>query len=385
MTRRFNGSDRGYDNNPVRQSSNPESSPETEIDLFTLTGLLVRRKKWIAAIFGAVVLVACGVMLLMPKMYTSVAVILPSGETDKVAQLKDLTGLGGLTIKDENNSSRLFPVILTSRSVREGVLNRDYSFVHRSKPMTLTMAEYFNEDNPDRLHRALAAITSVASDRKTGVISISVETKYPELSQQILNRYLAELETFNLHKRRSQARDNARYLNHQLKAIEQELTLSEDSLEQFQLVNRDWAGSTSPEILKRLARFERDIELKSKTYLFLRQEYEVAKLDAQKDVPIVRVLDPPSLPVQKSGPRRLMTVVISGVVALLLSMFSVFALEGLRKRGAGPDRQSYHELTSDLRRGFPRVARLVARRSGEEAVPTGKARNRMKESGVAAD
>ncbi|MFH1373067.1 MAG: Wzz/FepE/Etk N-terminal domain-containing protein [bacterium] len=384
MTRRFNGSDRGYNNNPVRQSSNSESSPETEIDLFVLTGLLVRRKKWIAAISGAVVVVACGIMLLMPNMYTSSAVILPSGGADKMFQLKDLAGLGSLTTRDEN-SSELFPVILQSRSIHDAVLKHEYSFTHRSEPMKLTLAEYFKQDNPDRLHRALAAITSVALDKKTGVIGISVETKYPEFSQQVLNRYLAELETFNLHKRRSQARDNARYLDRQFKAIEQELALSEDSMEQFQLVNRDWTGSTSPEILKQLARFERDIALKSKTYLFLRQEYEVAKLDAQKDVPIVRVLDSPSLPVQKSGPRRLMTVVISGMVALFLSVFSIIALEGLKKRGSGPDRQSYHELTSDLRREFPRVARLVTRRSGEEAVPTDNARNRIKESGVTAD
>jgi len=131
---------------------------------------------------------------------------------------------------------------------------------------------------------------------------------------------------------------------------------------------RDWAVSSDPAITKMLSRQQRDIEVKSKTYLFLRQEYEIAKLDAQKDVPIVRILDQPSLPTEKSSPHRTLIMAVCGVLSLFATLFFIVVLEALKKRSAGPDRESYQALTKDLQRTFPRVTRLVTRRAREETV-----------------
>jgi len=357
------------DHDHNRPKSSRPAPVETEIDLFALAGLFMKRKKWIGITVGSIMIIATLVLLLLPNKYKSTAVILPSGTVDKMAKLKDLAGFGNLASTDEN-SSMLFPVILRSRLIHEAVLNREYSFTHNSKPMTLTLAEYFDLNNSDKLRKALAKITSVSMDKKTGVIDIAVETKYPEFSRAVLKQYLSELETFNLHKRRSHAKDKAKYLARQLQETEIELEQAEDSLEQFQLVNRDWASSSDPETVKLLSRLQRDIMLKSKTYLFLNQEYEIAKLDAQKDVPIVRILDPPSLPTIKSSPKRAVLLALCGVMALFIALFSVVVFEALKKRSVGADRESYLTLREDLERTFPRVTRLVAKRRQEEAVNT---------------
>jgi len=368
MRGKFTDSGNGFEGHSQDQSDCNQTTPaEAEIDLFALAGLFMKRKKWIAATVGSVVLMVTVIMLLLPNKYKSTASILPSGAVSKLAEVADVSSFGEFALKDES-SSMLFPVILRSRLIHEAVLNKEYSFAHKSKPMTLTLAEYFGQDNPDRLRQALANITSIGLVKKTGVIDIAVETKYPEFSRAILNQYLAELETFNLHKRRSQAKDKARYLTRQLNEMELELEQAEDSLEQFQLVNRDWATSSDPEIIKMLSRLQRDIELKSKTYLFLSQEYEIAKLDAQKDVPIVRILDQPSLPTEKSGPHRKLTIAVCGMLSLFAALFFVVVFEALKKRSTGPDRESYQILTKDLQRTFPRVTRLVTRRAREETV-----------------
>ncbi len=368
MRANFTSPGNGFeDGNRDRSDRNRTSPSQAEIDLFALTGLFVKRKKWIAAAVGSVVLAVTAIMLLLPNKYKSTAVILPSGMVDRMSDLKDLVGLGGLAVTEEN-SSELFPVILRSRLIHEAVLNRGYSFTHNSKRMSLTLAEYFDLDNPDKLCKALADITSIRLDKKTGVIDIAVETKYPEFSRAILNEYVAELETFNLHKRRSQAKDNAQYLARQLKEMQQELERAEDSLERFQLVNRDWATSSDPAITKMLLRQQRDIEVKSKTYLFLRQEYEIAKLDAQKDLPIVRILDRPTLPTEKSTPHRMLAIAVSGTLSLFAALFFVVVVEALKKRSAGPDKESYQTLAKDLQRTFPRVTRLVSKGVRGESV-----------------
>jgi len=359
MRGKFTGSGSDFEDHSQNWPDHSRATPmESEIDLFALTGLFVKRKKWIVASVGSVVIVVTVILLILPNKYTSTASILPSGEVSKLAELGDVSSFGEFALKD-GSSSMLFPVVLSSRLIHEAVLNREYSFTHNSKLMTLTLAKYFNQDNPDKLRRALANITSVKTDNKTGVISVAVETKYAEFSREILNQYLGELETFNLHKRRSQAKDRARYLGRQLKDMKHELEKAEDTLEQFQKVNRDWSTSSDPEVWKILLRLQRGVELKSKTYFFLCEQYEVAKLDAQKDVPIVRVLDWPSLPTVKSGPRRMLVVLISGVMSLFGAFFFVVIFEGLKKRSLGADRESYLALRKDVQSTFPRVTRLV--------------------------
>jgi uncharacterized protein involved in exopolysaccharide biosynthesis len=138
------------------------------------------------------------------------------------------------------------------------------------------------------------------------------------LSQGIAQEYLNELEKYNMYKRRSQGKLNADYLNRQLQEQNVQLATAEDNLEQFQAENRDWAATTNPEIVKGIARLQREIEVRSSAVLFLNQQHEIAKFDAQKDIPIVQVLDAPSVPTVKSGPKRLVWVLFAGLATLFV-------------------------------------------------------------------
>lgn len=274
----------------------------------------------------AVVILTTAIVLIIPNKYASQASLLPSGAQDKMADLKRLAGFGSLSATDEN-SSELFPEILRSRSIQDSVLATRFRFSHNAHPYTLRLSEYFDQENPDKLRSALNDITSVALNKKTGVIEISVETKYPELSRQVLASYLSELESFNLLTRRSAARENATYLGRQIEQTRLEMTRAEDELESYQASNRNWLEGSSPDLLKTIARLQREVEIQNKKYLYLTQEYEIAKLDAQKDVPIVRVLDSPSLPVEKSSPKRALIILTLGILAALLSSFGVVLRE----------------------------------------------------------
>jgi uncharacterized protein involved in exopolysaccharide biosynthesis len=250
----------------------------------------------------------------------------------------------------------------------DAVLNRQFVVDISEHAQTVLLSEYFGKENPDKLREALNAVTIVSTDRKTGVITVAVETKNPRLSQKITQAFLDELEQFNLHKRRSRAKENAVYLDRQIADLKLQLQATEDSLEQFQKYNRDWAATSDPEIVKALTRLQREVEIKSQTYLFLTQEHEVAKLDAQKDVPIVRILDQPSLPAVKSGPKRLVTLLICIVFTFGFTVGAIFILEALRRRSRGPNRESFVALRKDFERTFPRILRLVTHRREREAV-----------------
>lgn len=303
-----------------------------EFNLPEIIRLLLHKKKFITITVAAVMVLTAIVVLLIPNKYQSCASILPSGQVDKMAELKSLAGLDAFMTQDEN-SSELFPDILGSRTVADAVLEKEYSFLYDDKVMRLTLPEYFDQENPTRLRRALREITSIDTDKKTGVITMAVETEYPRLSKLILSRYIEELETFNLHKRRSQARDNVRYLERETADYKAQLNLAEEKLEEYQMTNRDWDMTTNPEILKNLTRLKREAEIKSTAYMLVLKQYEMAKLEARKDVPIVRILDHPSLPTLKSSPHRMTSILLAGFLTFFLTVFGVIASDTAGKKG----------------------------------------------------
>lgn len=325
-----------------------------------LVRLLLKRRRTIITVTLAVCIVAAGLLFLIPNKYLSEASLLPSGSQDKMADLKRLAGFGSMSLTDEN-SSELFPEILRSRSIQDSVLSKRYHFAHNAKPMTVRLAEYFDQESPDKLRGALNDVTYISLDKKTGVIDIAVETEYPDLSRQILSAYLSELESFNLFARRSAARDNAQYLGRQIDRTKVEMAAAEDSLESYQASNRNWLEGSSPDLLKTIARLQREVEIQNKKYLYLTQEFEIAKLDAQKDVPIMRVLDEPSLPVEKSSPKRGLLLLTLGLVTFLGTIFWVVAVDIWRKRMSEHRDQEIEDLTADLTQAFPSVGRVLSR------------------------
>jgi len=334
---------------------------EPDIGLYELASLLIKRKRFILYSVVIISVMMAAILLGTANTYRSTATILSADRTDKLGGLRGLAGLAGINVS-QDNPSELFPVILRSRLVKDGVLGREYSIGGAdAEPVTVTLQQYFGEDLPDRLYAALDGVTSIGMDRGTGVIRVSVDTKQAELSQAILTEYLAQLETFNLHKRRSSARENLQYLNRELATIGRLLSEAEDNLSVFQSANRDWAVTTNPDVLKELAQLRREVEIRTQAYLFLTGESEIAKLEAQKDVPIVRILDAPSVPAQKSGPFRAATLAASAVGTLFLAMF-ISVIHGMfLKRVRGPDRQAFQALREDLVDAFPLTRRVVTR------------------------
>ncbi len=346
-----------------------QDNSDSQIDLFVIAGYLLKNKRLIAIVVLVVMFITAVKILSFPNTYTSRASILPSGKADKLDKLKELAGLGSSVSSDENFSA-LFPIILRSNLIQDTVLSKTYTFLIDGEPTNGTIQDYFGCYNPDLLRLKLAAMTNINEDNAIGVLYISVETDSPKFSQAILQNYLDELEAYNLNKRHSRAKDNIIYLKRELAIDADKLRRAEDDLESYQMANRNWDATTDPEVVKTLSRLQRDIDVKSKMYTFLMEQYEIAKLDVQKDVPIVRILDKPSLPTISSGPTPGDAVLLSGVIALICIIFLIIAYESLKKRSQGPDRKSFEALRNDLESAYPRSVRAVnlIRRTGKKEV-----------------
>lgn len=332
-----------------------------DINLFELARVIFDKRRLVIGITCVVTVLTATYLLLQPNLYTSTATILPSGKTSNFSALTSLVGLGSSLGAPDENSSMLYPVVLRSNLIVDAVLDQEYTFVDQAETRTVSLADYFGIENRDRLRTALRTATSVNSDYQTGEISIGVETQYPALSQAITGNYLLQLEDFNRNKRRSSARDNEKYLARQLAAVKQELQASEDALESFRQTNLDWAISGSPEILKEHGRLLREVDARTATYTLLTQEHEMAKLEAQKDIPVIRILDAPSLPTVKSGPFRRNLIIFSGVITFIIVTFILIVRHLAMQAINGDGRDEYEHLRHEVETAFPRTRTAINR------------------------
>ncbi len=320
-------------NNQKPHSESATSLKEIEINPIEFVARVKQNRLSLAAVVFGVMAITALVMVLTPNRYRSHASILPSGNRDQLSGLMEIAGqfgVGSMAAADENSSS-LYPSILRSNLVRNGVLEKNYPISSDNPSESITLDQYFETDDPNELRAALSGITSISEDKKLGIIRMNVETTSPELSRAILSEYLAQLESYLRFKRRSQARENEEYLVAQKAKCRQELTASEDSLQGFMQVNRNWNSSSDPRLQTELARLRREVEVRAKTYLLLTQQLELARLEVQKDIPIVRILDEPSFPTFKSGPQRTFNVLLAGCIAFLAAITWLFVRDILRQ------------------------------------------------------
>lgn len=330
------------------------------INPYLLGQLFLKRKKLIIGAVLAVMIVAAAYSLTLSNLYISRATVLPTGQEVKFSELQNLAGLSPFT-GQEPNSQELLPVIINSDLVRDSVAAKTYSFTDKGETKQINLNEYYEAKNPDRMHARLEKMTLATLDKKTGVLTVTVETEYPGLSQAVLKEYLNQVETFNRQIRRSEAKERADYLMRQIAETRMGLSQAEDKLESYRQANMDWAISADPVTIKEMGQLQREVDIKSQKYLFLNQEYEAALLDAQKDIPVLSILDQPSLPVEKSGPRRSIIVIASGIIAFFVILFFVVCLDTITKITRGRDRREFDALYDDFQTEFPRSARVVSR------------------------
>lgn len=345
--------------NEVQFSSSPE--------LLTMFQSLVKKRRWIYLLVGVTVLSTVIFCLFLPNRYIAKALILPSGGTgDKLGGLKELADLAGdFSFGSAGlNSSYLYPDILRSRLISEAVINKVYQFPKKGKKIGQSLFDYFKAKKMDSAIQALAGITDFDMNRKTGVITISATTTNRYLSAAVVNEYINQLEEYNLDTRKSKAKDNEKFVSQRLKEVKVELEQAENNLKAFQLKNRNFNTATSPELAMELARLEREVEIKSKVFLTLTQQYELARVEAKKDVPIVQVLDYAKPPEEKTGPNRRSIVLTSFLLSSFLGIAIILSLE-LAKAKIKPDEyQRALHLGKEFKTDVIKIYRQVKRPLG---------------------
>jgi uncharacterized protein involved in exopolysaccharide biosynthesis len=303
---------------------------EPSIDWIGLLSTLWSSRKLIALFTGGATMVAVIVSLLLPNYYKSTAVLLPETDKSKLGALAGLSGLASLAGVNvgEMPLELLYPTIITSEAVLKEVIYHKYQTKEFEKPVNLI--EYWEIEEETALRDYEVALKrmrgelDVSLERKTNVLEVSLLMKEPQLAADVLNKLVSELDRFIRTKRTTNASEQRKWIEARLVEVKQDLEKAENKLKEFREKNRQI--TSSPQLMLEQERLAREVEINSTLYVELKKQYELAKIEEIKNVPIINVLDEARPAAKKDKPRRAVMVLVTFFLSALGSVAYVFTM-----------------------------------------------------------
>ena len=197
--------------------------PRPVFNLEVAFSVLWASRKLIAVITGSVTAAAIIISYLLPQYFASTVVILPEASQSKLAALgglSDLASLAGVNVGAEASPTKLYPVIVKSEAVLKNVIYRKYRTKAFTDSVTLVQLWDGGEENPllayETVLRSLRDELDVSLDSKTNVLTVSLLTKEPQLSADIVNAIAHELDVFSRTKRTTNASAQRKWIEGRL-------------------------------------------------------------------------------------------------------------------------------------------------------------------------
>ena len=244
-----------------------------------------------------------------------------SSALDQLGMSAEMLGLrsGG----GSGSNALTYPDVLRSRRVLGALLDQRY---RGEKGESKLLADWIQpgRPGPQRTERALDELRKrldIALDRRTNLLRLSVSDRDPVLAAAVANAACAELQRVVMTAMMSQAGANRRFVQQQLDGARRDLARAENALRGFREDNLRFGNA--PRLALDQARLMREVRTQEEVVIALTRQFEMAKLDEQRDVPVLNVLDPAVPPAFRSSPQR----VAMAWMGLLLGLAVGLALQ----------------------------------------------------------
>ena len=290
----------------------------SEISLFTLGTMLLRNRWRIVRWMFIGATVSAVSVFSRPKLYlASASFVLQVNEASR-SGLASLAGQFGVSLPTGNQSlSPEFYTDLLKTSVLLKPIARDTFVVQEMGGQRISFLDLFEIQGAGVMHREEAAvellmgIVRASVVRTTGVVELSVATRWPSVSLDIATALVNGVNEFNRRTRQGQAAAERRFVEQRLTVAGTELREAEDRLERFLVTNRQFGSS--PELTFQSERLERDVSMRQQVFTSLTQSYEEVRIREVRDTPVITMIESPSVPTFPQ-PRGRGVIVLLGLI-----------------------------------------------------------------------
>ena len=332
---------------------------DDEIDLITLLKMVFFARRFViktTMLFAVLGVILAGVS---PIKYTASATFVPQlseGQTN--SSLGGLASLAGINLsaimgsQPQDISPSLYPQIAESIPYRLALLEakvgsndtsfRDYILTQSGGLAILPLLKKYTiglpglllnkqTDDNETLYNTLYQITEedkglfkfltqvvlIEVDDQEGLVSISVELADRMVAAQLAQAATNLLQSNIIAFKSQSARNNLDFIERQFESKRKEFEEVQDSIAVFKDQN---LNITSTLYQNQLTRLESKFTVTSSVFQELAGQVEQAKIQVNKDTPIFTIIEPVSVPLERSKPKRTMMVIIWTFLGIVFSV-----------------------------------------------------------------
>ncbi len=325
---------------------------ETEIDLIEVIRKLWAKRKFILKV--TVVFMALGVLIALfsPKEYTAGCTMVPQiGEKTTGGNLSGLAAMAGINLGSNGGGDVLmpnvYPKILSSVPFQKELMQTEIKFEDYEQPVRLldyyTGEEYRKfsllgtikkytiglpglilgalskeeaipglpdsassgiqslSKEEDDCMKILANLVTLTVNDKEGYITLSASMPEPVAAAQLAYKVQVLLQKYVTEFKIEKARANLEFIEERYADAKSEFERKQEELAEFRDANRNFASAVAKTTEERLSN---EYAVVLGVYSELAKQREQANIQVKEDTPIFAVVEPVTVPTERSKPKR---------------------------------------------------------------------------------
>ncbi len=363
------------DNKPIKAQQNDD-----EIDLLELAKVVWNGRKTILKYTLLAGLLGVIIALLSPKEYTSSITMVPqtSSSGSKLGGLSSLAAMAGFNLDNASSGEALSPVvypqIVSSSPFQLELMNMPFTFSEVNHPVSLY--EYYSEiaspgvlsligkytiglpgvilraikgdkaketlsvekgpialsGKQENIRKMMEAKINLEVDSKQGFLTLT--TSFPEalLSAQVADQARELLQKYITRYKTEKATAQLNFIEERYQDKKNEFEKAQNQLARYRDQNKNMSSAIARTGEERL---QSEYTIAMNVYNELAKQLEQSKIQVKEETPVFSILEPATIPNERSKPKRGMIVVIwlfLGGIAGIAAVFGKVFLKDVKAR-----------------------------------------------------
>lgn len=327
--------------------------PETEkdIDITAIARYLWSKRKLLLKSSAIAALVALIVAFSIPKEYTTTVKLMPetNNPANKMGNLGGLAAIAGVDLGSATSqdaiSPELYPDVVHSTPFLLELFPEQVS--NKKKTISVSLFNYLNEYQQDAwwsyiikaplkgisyliglfsdleeksdkvdpffltkeqkaIIKELQDRISVFVDKKTQVVTVSVDMQDPVISAQVTKNVVGKLQAYITNYRTQKAKQDLEFTDKVLKEAQAAYYKAQKAYAAFEDGNKNIISASYRTEQERL---RNEMTLTFNVYNTLAQKLEQDKLRVQEQTPVYTIIEPATVPLKASAPKKMLILV----------------------------------------------------------------------------
>ncbi len=302
-----------------------------EMSLFEIGAIILRGRYRVAIWTIAGALISASLVITRPPLYRATVSFAPQGNDASKAGLAGIASQFGVALPagSQTLSPDYYAKLLKSNELLRRIAADSFVVPELGK-RKLAFSDLLELKSSNALERQdksvfqLGQMVNTSVSKATGIIDVTVDTKWRSVSIAIAQALIDGINDFNQRTRQAQAGAERRFIEGQLALATNELRAGEDRLEEFLHSNKQF--TSSPELALQRDRLQADVDQRRQVFNSLTQSYQEVRLREVRDTPVITVIETPSAPGTPEPRGRskvvLLGIILGGFVGVALVLFS---------------------------------------------------------------